>query len=85
MFDGRTVNSDFRTECGERFSSHRRCCFCICCLRADWFSMDGKGWFYACQRTLAEVLLSLRLLTKRECLEAREKSEMRTIPLKGDG
>jgi hypothetical protein len=47
--------------------------------------MDGKGWFYACQRTLAEVLLSLCLLTKRECLEAREKSKMRIIPLKGDG
>jgi glycosyltransferase involved in cell wall biosynthesis len=32
--------------------------------------LDGwPGWFYVCQRTLAETLLSLRLLTEREHLE----------------
>ena len=43
------------------------------------------GWFYVCQRTLTEVLLSLRLLTKRECLEGDEELKMRTIRLKEDG
>ena len=43
------------------------------------------GCFYVYQRTLTEVLLSLRLLTKRECLEADEEPKMRTIRLKGDG
>jgi glycosyltransferase involved in cell wall biosynthesis len=32
--------------------------------------LDGwPGWFYVCQRTLAETLLSLRLLVEREHLE----------------
>jgi glycosyltransferase involved in cell wall biosynthesis len=32
--------------------------------------LDGwPGWFYVCQRTLAEILLSLRLLIEREHLE----------------
>jgi glycosyltransferase involved in cell wall biosynthesis len=52
-------------------------------LFARGLLLDGwRGWFYVCQRTLAEVLLSLRLLTKRECLEAGEEPKMRTIPLK---
>ena len=55
-------------------------------LLARGLLLDGwPGWFYVCQRTLTEVLLSLRLLTKRECLEADEESKMRTIRLKGDG
>src|SRR5205085_2436087 len=29
------------------------------------------GWYYVCQRTIAEMLLSLRLLTEREGLEKR--------------
>ena len=34
---------------------------------------DGwQGWYYVCQRTLAEMLLSLRLLTEREGLERPE-------------
>jgi glycosyltransferase involved in cell wall biosynthesis len=32
--------------------------------------LDGwRGWFYVCQRTIAEILLSLRLLIERERLE----------------
>jgi glycosyltransferase involved in cell wall biosynthesis len=35
--------------------------------------LDGwPGWFYVFQRTLAETLLSLRLFTERERLEAKE-------------
>jgi glycosyltransferase involved in cell wall biosynthesis len=34
--------------------------------------LDGwRGWYYICQRTIAEILLSLRLLTEREGLENR--------------
>lgn len=34
--------------------------------------LDGwRGWYYVCQRTIAEMLLSLRLLTEREGLEKR--------------
>jgi glycosyltransferase involved in cell wall biosynthesis len=33
--------------------------------------LDGwRGWYYVCQRTIAEMLLSLRLLTERENLES---------------
>ena len=36
--------------------------------------LDGwPGWYYVAQRTLAEMLLSLRLLTERERLEAPER------------
>lgn len=36
--------------------------------------LDGwPGWFYVCQRTIAELMLSLRLLVERERLE--EKTE----------
>ncbi len=32
--------------------------------------LDGwRGWYYVCQRTIAEMLLSLRLITERERLE----------------
>ena len=32
--------------------------------------LDGwRGWYYVCQRTIAEMLLSLRLVTERENLE----------------
>jgi glycosyltransferase involved in cell wall biosynthesis len=32
--------------------------------------LDGwRGWYYVCQRTIAEMLLSLRLITQREALE----------------
>jgi glycosyltransferase involved in cell wall biosynthesis len=35
--------------------------------------LDGwPGWFYICQRTLAEILLSLRLLIEREHLESSD-------------
>ena len=35
--------------------------------------LDGwQGWYYVCQRTLAEMLLSLRLLTEREGFERPE-------------
>lgn len=39
--------------------------------------LDGwRGWYYVCQRTIAEMLLSLRLLTEREGLEdCRKPSE----------
>jgi hypothetical protein len=31
---------------------------------------DGwRGWFYVCQRTIAEILLSMRLLVERERLD----------------
>jgi len=32
-----------------------------------------RGWYYVAQRTIAEMLLSLRLLTEREGLESGEK------------
>jgi glycosyltransferase involved in cell wall biosynthesis len=36
--------------------------------------LDGwRGWYYVCQRTIAEMLLSLRLLTEREGLENGRK------------
>lgn len=36
--------------------------------------LDGwRGWYYVAQRTLAELLLSLRLLTERHHLEAPEE------------
>ena len=39
-------------------------------LFARGLVLDGwRGWFYVCQRTLAEILLSLRLLIGRERLE----------------
>jgi hypothetical protein len=32
--------------------------------------LDGwPGWFYVCQRTIAELMLSVRLLVEREHLE----------------
>jgi hypothetical protein len=31
-----------------------------------------RGWYYVCQRTIAETLLSLRLLLGREKLEAND-------------
>ncbi len=35
--------------------------------------LDGwPGWYYVMQRTIAEMLLSLRLLTERERLEGSE-------------
>jgi glycosyltransferase involved in cell wall biosynthesis len=39
--------------------------------------LDGwRGWYYVCQRTIAEMLLSLRLLTEREGLESdRRRSQ----------
>jgi hypothetical protein len=34
--------------------------------------LDGwRGWYYVCQRTIAEMMLSLRLVTEREGLEKR--------------
>lgn len=37
--------------------------------------LDGwRGWYYVAQRTIAELLLSLRLLTQREKLEPGEKN-----------
>jgi glycosyltransferase involved in cell wall biosynthesis len=40
--------------------------------------LDGwRGWYYVCQRTIAEMLLSLRLLTEREGLERGPKSSGR--------
>jgi len=39
-------------------------------LFARGLLLDGwRGWFYVCQRTIAEILLSLRLLIRRERLE----------------
>jgi glycosyltransferase involved in cell wall biosynthesis len=41
-------------------------------LFARGLIFDGwPGWFYVCQRTIAEFLLSLRLLIEREKLESR--------------
>jgi glycosyltransferase involved in cell wall biosynthesis len=41
-------------------------------LFAKGLFLDGwRGWYYVCQRTIAEMLLSLRLLTEREGLENR--------------
>ncbi|MEN3368673.1 MAG: hypothetical protein V7609_816 [Verrucomicrobiota bacterium] len=38
--------------------------------------LDGwRGWYYVCQRTIAEMLLSLRLVTQREALERRRGNE----------
>ena len=32
--------------------------------------LDGwRGWYYVCQRTIAEMLLSLRLITQRKAVE----------------
>lgn len=40
-------------------------------LFARGLILDGwPGWYYVCQRTIAEMLLSIRLLTEREHLEA---------------
>jgi len=39
-------------------------------LFAQGLVFDGwRGWFYVCQRTFAEILQSLRLLSGREPLE----------------
>jgi len=39
-------------------------------LFARGLVLDGwGGWFYVCQRTIAETLLSLRLLIGRERIE----------------
>lgn len=38
--------------------------------------LDGwRGWYYVCQRTIAEMLLSLRLITQREALEQEAGTE----------
>jgi glycosyltransferase involved in cell wall biosynthesis len=38
--------------------------------------LDGwRGWYYVCQRTIAEMLLSLRLITQREALEQEPGKE----------
>jgi hypothetical protein len=45
--------------------------------------LDGwPGWFYVLQRTLAETLLSLRLLTARQALEdgAESRNNMSSVP-----
>jgi len=40
--------------------------------------LDGwPGWFYVLQRTVAEMLLALRLLTERERLESGSNSAER--------
>jgi hypothetical protein len=42
-------------------------------LFARGLLLDGwPGWFYVCQRTIAELLLSVRLLIEREKLEIRK-------------
>ena len=42
-------------------------------LFARGLFLDGwRGWFYVCQRTIAEILLSLRLLIRREHLERND-------------
>ena len=39
-------------------------------LLARGLILDGwRGWFYVCQRTIAELILSLRILIEREQLE----------------
>ncbi len=41
-------------------------------LFARGLLLDGwPGWFYVCQRTVAELLLSIRLLIEREKLEGK--------------
>jgi hypothetical protein len=41
-------------------------------LFARGLLLDGwPGWFYVCQRTIAELLLSVRLLIEREKLESK--------------
>ena len=41
-------------------------------LFARGLLLDGwPGWFYVCQRTIAELLLSIRLLIEREKLESK--------------
>lgn len=41
--------------------------------------LDGwPGWYYVCQRTIAEMLLSLRLLIEKHGLEAGEKSHVKS-------
>lgn len=43
--------------------------------------LDGwPGWYYVCQRTFAEMLLSLRLLTQREHLEEPRENEEGSFP-----
>ena len=43
--------------------------------------LDGwPGWYYVCQRTFAEILLSLRLLTEREQLEKPAGPEGGSFP-----
>ena len=42
-------------------------------LFARGLLLDGwPGWFYVCQRTIAELLLSVRLLIEREKLETKD-------------
>lgn len=43
--------------------------------------LDGwRGWYYVMQRTLAEMLLSLRLLTEKYELEGeKQKAESRKL------
>jgi len=42
---------------------------------------DGwPGWYYVCQRTFAEILLSLRLLTQREHLEEPNENKGGSFP-----
>jgi hypothetical protein len=41
-------------------------------LFARGLLLDGwPGWFYVCQRTIAELLLSIRPLIEREKLEGK--------------
>ena len=41
-------------------------------LFARGLLLDGwPGWFHVCQRTIAELLLSIRLLIEREKLESK--------------
>jgi len=45
--------------------------------------LDGwQGWYYVCQRTVAELLLSLRLLTEREGLERETADSGSEVPRK---
>ncbi|MBF0152142.1 MAG: glycosyltransferase family 2 protein [Magnetococcales bacterium] len=46
------------------------------CLLFKGGLLDGKpGWYYACQRTLSELLLALRLLERRIGLDTEEPEE----------
>lgn len=50
-----------------------RCVGFLYLLFARGLILDGgPGWYYVMQRTLAEMLLSLRLLTEREGLERKD-------------